>query len=76
MHTTQISSGIFSRVNDLRMNKSERMLANAYIQDGERLGGLFSLASTRIRSGVVRAGHAVGSLAQGVKAAFAKPARH
>ncbi|MGP1676415.1 MAG: hypothetical protein ACTS6J_04575 [Burkholderiales bacterium] len=76
MHTTHIRSDIFSRVNDLHLSENERLRINAYIQDGEFIAEYLSRALAGIRSGVALAGHAAGSLAQGVKAAFARPARH
>jgi hypothetical protein len=42
------------------------------LQDGERIGAFFS----RALAGIALAGHAVGSLAHGVKSVFVKPARH
>jgi len=72
MQTAQTRSDIFSRVNDLRMSKSERLRVIAYMQDGELIAEFFS----RALAGVALAGHGVSSLAHGVKAAFAKPARH
>jgi hypothetical protein len=72
MHTTHTSPGVFSRLNELHLGRSERLRIDAYIHDGERIAELCS----RAVAGVALAGHAVSGLAHGVKALFAKPARH
>lgn len=72
MHTTPMSSDVFSRLNELHLSKSERLCAIGYLHDGEHIAAFFSGAL----AGVAAAGHAVSSLAHSLKALFARPARH
>lgn len=65
----QSNSGVFGRLDDLHMRKSECMRVNAYIHDGEVIAELSSRVLAGVRSGI-------DALARDLKAAFAKPTRH
>ena len=69
IYAQKISSGTFSRLNDLHMSASERQRANAYIRDGEHLADAALYALAAIHSGAEFIVH-------GVKTLFAKPTSH
>ncbi|MBE0614318.1 MAG: hypothetical protein IH604_11670 [Burkholderiales bacterium] len=69
IYAQKISSGTFSRLNDLHMSTSERQRVNAYIRDGERIADAALHALAALHSGAE-------AIAHGVKAVFAKPTSH
>ena len=64
MHTRETGSGIFPRLNDLPLSRSERELCNAYMQEGELIGDFLCRALESIRSAV---GHGSGHMGRDAK---------
>lgn len=73
MHTTPADSGIFPRLNDLHLSRSERLRINAYLHDGELIAGFLCRALEGLRAAV---GHGSGDVTRAAKAMSAKPVKH
>jgi CRISPR/Cas system-associated exonuclease Cas4 (RecB family) len=69
-------SDIFKRMDSVRMNKVDRRHAEESLRDGERIAEVLFRAAADLRSIVESVEHAAASLADAVRAMFAKPAKH
>ena len=72
MHSRDTGQDVFFRVNDLHVNKNERLRIAAYMHDGELIGEFLSGAY----AGITHAGHGLSTLAHDVKELFVHPLRH
>ena len=69
IYTTQAGPGVFGRVDDLHLNRRERLRVNAYMQDGEFIAELICRALALVHAGAA-------GLARAVKLLFATSVKH
>jgi len=69
-------SGVFTRLDTIRMSELERWHANASLRDGELIADLVLRAAADMRAIARCVERTAVGLASGIKAMLAKPAKH
>ena len=74
--TAADGSAVHTRLGTIRMSELQLRHARASLRDGELIAELVLRAAADMRAIGQGIGHAAASLANGIKAMFAKPVKH